>query len=60
MNETAEQVQARIRQRQLQLQAEAHEAAKHIGRMLNMPGMLDPQERDLLETAQAVVARFET
>jgi len=59
MNETPEAIAERIRLRQQQLQAEAHEAVKHIGRILNMPGMLDPQERDLLETAQAVVEGFE-
>lgn len=58
MTEHPDVIQARIRAAQQRLREEAAEASKHIGRMLLMQGMLDPQERDLLETAQAVVDGF--
>lgn len=45
--------------RRQQMRAEAAKARRAIGVILALPGMLDPQERDLLETAQAVVEGFE-
>lgn len=45
--------------RRQQMRAEATKASRAIGVILSLPGMLDPQERDLLETAQSVVQRFE-
>jgi len=50
---------ARYRAARLRMAAEAANASAAIGRMLNMSGMLDPQERDTLETVQSVLGRFE-
>lgn len=62
MSETPAQQRARImeaeRGRTQRIRSNAELAAKAIGRILDTPGALDPQERDLLETAQSVVARF--
>lgn len=59
MNEDERQAaEARQRAARERMQHEAGRASQSIGRMLLMQGMLDPQERDLLETAQSVVERF--
>lgn len=57
---TPEEMAAQARQRAARerMRHEAERASQSIGRILLMQGMLDPQERDLLETAQAVVDGF--
>ena len=50
--------QARQREVASVLKDNATRASRSIGVMLAIPGALDPQDRDLLETAQAVVERF--
>lgn len=62
MAETPDQMRARIeeaeRNRTLRIATNAVVASRAIGRILDTPGALDPQERDLLETAQGVVLGF--
>lgn len=41
-----------------QLQERAAEASRHLGAILAIPGVLDPQERVEIVAAQALVRRF--